>query len=126
MVVFSHVLSFLVLTKRRARLKSVTSPRRRCVAPGKSMTGGELVVVPPANSPISSEEAVIMGNTCLYGATGGRLLADGKAGERFAVRNSRAETVVLGAGDHCCEYVAPFTHPPSPCPRSELYTRRWT
>jgi len=72
---------------------------------GKSMTGGELVVVPPSNSPINSEEAVIMGNTCLYGATGGRLLADGKAGERFAVRNSRAETVVLGAGDHCCEYM---------------------
>jgi glutamate synthase (NADPH/NADH) large chain len=53
---------------------------------GKSMTGGDIVILPPRNSPIASEEAVIMGNTCLYGATGGRLLADGKAGERFAAR----------------------------------------
>ena len=46
-----------------------------------------------------------MGNTCLYGATGGRLFAAGQAGERFAVRNSGAIAVVEGAGDHCCEYM---------------------
>jgi glutamate synthase (ferredoxin) len=48
---------------------------------------------------------VILGNTCLYGATGGELFALGRAGERFAVRNSGARTVVEGAGDHCCEYM---------------------
>jgi len=46
-----------------------------------------------------------MGNTCLYGATGGKLFAAGQAGERFAVRNSGATAVVEGAGDHCCEYM---------------------
>ena len=48
---------------------------------------------------------MILGNTCLYGATGGELFALGRAGERFAVRNSGAKTVVEGAGDHCCEYM---------------------
>jgi glutamate synthase (ferredoxin) len=48
---------------------------------------------------------VILGNTCLYGATGGELFALGRAGERFGVRNSGARTVVEGAGDHCCEYM---------------------
>ena len=47
----------------------------------------------------------IVGNTCLYGATGGRFYAAGSAGERFAVRNSAAEAVIEGAGDHCCEYM---------------------
>jgi glutamate synthase (ferredoxin) len=48
---------------------------------------------------------VILGNTCLYGATGGELFANGRAGERFGVRNSGARAVVEGAGDHCCEYM---------------------
>jgi len=48
---------------------------------------------------------VILGNTCLYGATGGELYALGRAGERFAVRNSGCKAVVEGAGDHCCEYM---------------------
>ncbi len=52
-----------------------------------------------------ARDTVIMGNTCLYGATGGQLFAAGQAGERFAVRNSGAIAVVEGAGDHCCEYM---------------------
>jgi glutamate synthase (ferredoxin) len=52
-----------------------------------------------------AEEASLVGNTCLYGATGGRLFVNGRAGERFAVRNSNAEAVVEGTGDHCCEYM---------------------
>ena len=48
---------------------------------------------------------MIIGNTCLYGATGGELFAAGRAGERFAVRNSGAVAVIEGAGDHCCEYM---------------------
>lgn len=47
----------------------------------------------------------LVGNTCLYGATGGRLFVNGRGGERFAVRNSMADTVVEGVGDHCCEYM---------------------
>ncbi|MCX5941348.1 MAG: glutamate synthase-related protein, partial [Cyanobium sp. LacPavin_0818_WC50_MAG_67_9] len=71
---------------------------------GKGLNGGRLTVVPPAggNDPGSQ---VILGNTCLYGATGGELFALGRAGERFGVRNSGARTVVEGAGDHCCEYM---------------------
>ncbi|KAG2445645.1 hypothetical protein HXX76_000255 [Chlamydomonas incerta] len=72
---------------------------------GKGMNGGEVAIVPPANSPFKPEEASLVGNTCLYGATGGRLFVNGRAGERFAVRNSLAEAVVEGAGDHCCEYM---------------------
>lgn len=72
---------------------------------GKGMTGGELVIYPPKNSVFASKDASIIGNTCLYGATGGKLLAAGCAGERFAVRNSGAHTVVEGVGDHCCEYM---------------------
>jgi glutamate synthase (NADPH/NADH) large chain len=72
---------------------------------GKGMAGGKLVIAPPENSPYRSHENVIIGNTCLYGATGGRLYAAGIAGERFAVRNSGAIAVVEGAGDHCCEYM---------------------
>ncbi|MFO7704249.1 MAG: glutamate synthase large subunit [Halopseudomonas sp.] len=72
---------------------------------GKGMTGGKLVIVPPPGSPFRSEETAIIGNTCLYGATGGMLLAAGTAGERFAVRNSGAHAVIEGAGDHCCEYM---------------------
>ena len=72
---------------------------------GKGMAGGKLVLRPPENSTFSSNETPIMGNTCLYGATGGRIFAAGKVGERFAVRNSGAVAVVEGAGDHCCEYM---------------------
>ena len=71
---------------------------------GKGINSGRITVVPPAgvNDPGSQ---VILGNTCLYGATGGELFALGRAGERFAVRNSGCRTVVEGAGDHCCEYM---------------------
>jgi glutamate synthase (NADPH/NADH) large chain len=72
---------------------------------GKGMTGGKLTVRPPAGSVFASQETAIIGNTCLYGATGGKLFAAGIAGERFAVRNSGAHAVVEGVGDHCCEYM---------------------
>jgi len=72
---------------------------------GKGMAGGELVLVPPPRSEFVARHTPILGNTCLYGATGGRLYAVGRAGERFAVRNSGAHAVVEGAGDHCCEYM---------------------
>lgn len=72
---------------------------------GKGMAGGEIVVYPPKNSSFVTEETVIIGNTCLYGATGGELYASGMAGERFAVRNSGASAVVEGVGDHGCEYM---------------------
>ncbi len=73
---------------------------------GKGMAGGEVVIVPPEDmNKVKAEDASIVGNTCLYGATGGRLFVCGRAGERFAVRNSMADTVVEGTGDHCCEYM---------------------
>ncbi len=72
---------------------------------GKGMAGGRIIVRPPADSPFRSQDAAIVGNTCLYGATNGELFAAGRAGERFAVRNSGATAVVEGAGDHCCEYM---------------------
>jgi len=72
---------------------------------GKGMAGGRIVVRPPLDSPFASQDASIIGNTCLYGATDGELFAAGRAGERFAVRNSGALAVVEGAGDHCCEYM---------------------
>jgi glutamate synthase (ferredoxin) len=72
---------------------------------GKGMNGGELVVKPPVDITYDPSENVIIGNTCLYGATGGTLYALGRAGERFAVRNSKGEAVIEGAGDHCCEYM---------------------
>jgi glutamate synthase (ferredoxin) len=71
---------------------------------GKGLNGGRITVVPPPHS-CDPGHQVILGNTCLYGATGGELFALGRAGERFAVRNSGARTVVEGAGDHCCEYM---------------------
>jgi len=71
----------------------------------KGIAGGELVVVPVDNTGFCPEDATIVGNTCLYGATGGQVFVRGKAGERFAVRNSLAEAVVEGTGDHCCEYM---------------------
>jgi len=70
----------------------------------KGMNGGILTIIPPKIDKISSEQ-VILGNTCLYGATGGKLFALGKSGERFAVRNSGATAVTEGAGEHCCEYM---------------------
>ena len=72
---------------------------------GKGMAGGKLVIRPPQGSEFKSQDTAIIGNTCLYGATGGKLFAAGRAGERFAVRNSGAHAVVEGAGDHCCEYM---------------------
>jgi len=72
---------------------------------GKSMYGGEIAVVLPEEALFVSHENTIIGNTCLYGATGGSLYAAGCAGERFAVRNSGANAVVEGAGDHGCEYM---------------------
>ncbi|KAL4447262.1 hypothetical protein ABPG77_007295 [Micractinium sp. CCAP 211/92] len=72
---------------------------------GKGMAGGDVTIVPPPGTKFAMEDASIVGNTCLYGATGGRLFVGGRAGERFAVRNSRAEAVVEGTGDHCCEYM---------------------
>lgn len=72
---------------------------------GKGMNGGSIVIVPPRESTFEASENVILGNTCLYGATGGELYANGRAGERFAVRNSKATAVIEGAGDHCCEYM---------------------
>jgi glutamate synthase (NADPH/NADH) large chain len=72
---------------------------------GKGMAGGRLVLRHPKTSVFEARETVIMGNTCLYGATGGQLFAAGLAGERFAVRNSGAVAVIEGSGDHCCEYM---------------------
>ena len=71
---------------------------------GKGMNGGVITITPKKVDNTSSEQ-VILGNTCLYGATGGKLYALGKSGERFAVRNSGAIAVTEGAGDHCCEYM---------------------
>ena len=72
---------------------------------GKGMAAGNLVIYPPCGSAFRSQETAIIGNTCLYGATGGRLFAAGIAGERFAVRNSGALAIVEGVGDHGCEYM---------------------
>ncbi len=72
---------------------------------GKGMAGGRIVVHPPKDAGFVARDAVILGNTCLYGATGGELYAAGCAGERFAVRNSGALAVVEGSGDHTCEYM---------------------
>ena len=72
---------------------------------GKGMAGGRIVLRPPADAHFPAHLTPIMGNACLYGATGGELYAAGRAGERFAVRNSGAQAVIEGAGDHCCEYM---------------------
>ena len=72
---------------------------------GKGMAGGKLIIRPPAGSRFAPQDTTIIGNTCLYGATGGKLFAAGNAGERFAVRNSGATAVVEGVGDHGCEYM---------------------
>jgi glutamate synthase (NADPH/NADH) large chain len=72
---------------------------------GKGLSGGKIVVVPPVGHTFKPEENIIIGNTVLYGATSGHLYVHGMAGERFAVRNSGANAVVEGTGDHCCEYM---------------------
>ena len=72
---------------------------------GKGMAGGEIIIRPKASEKFAWNENTIIGNTCLYGATGGSLFAAGSAGERFAVRNSGAIAVVEGLGDHGCEYM---------------------
>ena len=72
---------------------------------GKGLSGGRLVIYPPAEVAFRAEENIIIGNVALYGATGGEAFIRGIAGERFAVRNSGASTVVEGVGDHGCEYM---------------------
>jgi glutamate synthase (NADPH/NADH) large chain len=72
---------------------------------GKGLSGGRITVVPPAGSDFVPEKNIIAGNTLLYGATAGEVYINGRAGERFAVRNSGAIAVVEGVGDHCCEYM---------------------
>ncbi|KFA99903.1 glutamate synthase large subunit [Vibrio sp. ER1A] len=72
---------------------------------GKGMAGGKLVVKPHVGTTFTCNEATIIGNTCLYGATGGKLFAAGTAGERFGVRNSGTIAVIEGAGDNACEYM---------------------
>ncbi|RUM92970.1 MAG: glutamate synthase large subunit [Thiomicrospira sp.] len=72
---------------------------------GKGMSGGEIVVRPVKEHGFDPHNTPIVGNTCLYGATGGKLFANGTGGERFAVRNSGATAVVEGLGDHGCEYM---------------------
>jgi glutamate synthase (NADPH/NADH) large chain len=72
---------------------------------GKGMAGGRIVVRAPKQAKYVAHDAVIVGNTSLYGATGGEMYAAGRAGERFGVRNSGALAVVEGVGDHCCEYM---------------------
>ncbi len=72
---------------------------------GKSMSGGEIIVKPLECRNFVAKDCMIIGNTVLYGATGGRLFASGRAGERFCVRNSGATAVVEGVGDHGCEYM---------------------
>ena len=72
---------------------------------GKGMAGGKIVIRPPHDARFTGRESAIVGNTCLYGATGGELYAAGLGGERFAVRNSGAVAVIEGIGDHGCEYM---------------------
>jgi len=72
---------------------------------GKGMNGGEIIIRPSQKAKFLPHENTILGNTVLYGATGGYLFASGRAGERFAVRNSGAWAVVEGVGDHCSEYM---------------------
>ncbi len=72
---------------------------------GKGLSGGKLIVHPPKNAPYRPEANVIVGNVALYGATSGEAYINGKAGERFCVRNSGANAVVEGVGEHGCEYM---------------------
>ena len=72
---------------------------------GKGLSGGKLIVYPPAGSTFEASENIIIGNVALYGATSGKAFINGVAGERFCVRNSGASAVVEGVGDHGCEYM---------------------
>ena len=72
---------------------------------GKGMSGGKIIVCPPANADFVPEENIIIGNVALYGATGGQVFINGLGGERFCVRNSGVQAVVEGIGDHGCEYM---------------------
>ena len=72
---------------------------------GKGLSGGHIIVTPPKESTFDPAENIIAGNTLLYGATAGEVYINGRAGERFGVRNSGATAVVEGVGNHCCEYM---------------------
>ena len=72
---------------------------------GKGMSGGEIVIKAVSPRKYTPQECIILGNTVMYGATGGALFANGRGGERFCVRNSGGTAVVEGVGDHCCEYM---------------------
>jgi glutamate synthase (NADPH/NADH) large chain len=72
---------------------------------GKGLSGGRIIVVPPVGSTFEPDKNIIIGNTVLYGATRGEIYISGVAGERFGVRNSGANAVVEGVGNHCCEYM---------------------
>src|SRR6185436_8857488 len=72
---------------------------------GKGLSGGRLIIYPPAESSFVAEDNIIIGNVALYGATSGEAFFRGRAAERFAVRNSGARTVIEGIGDHGCEYM---------------------
>ncbi|AOS46374.1 Ferredoxin-dependent glutamate synthase 1 [Lacunisphaera limnophila] len=72
---------------------------------GKGLSGGKIIIHPPANASFKASENIIVGNVALYGATAGEVYLNGRAGERFAVRNSGVSAVVEGVGDHACEYM---------------------
>ena len=72
---------------------------------GKGLSGGRIVVYPPKNSSFAPENNIVAGNVLLYGATSGQAFFRGRAAERFAVRNSGAQAVIEGVGDHGCEYM---------------------
>jgi glutamate synthase (NADPH/NADH) large chain len=72
---------------------------------GKGLSGGKIMVYPPKQSTFAAEESIIVGNVVLYGATSGQAFFRGRAAERFCVRNSGANTVIEGVGDHACEYM---------------------
>ena len=72
---------------------------------GKGLSGGKIIVYPPAGSTFAPEENIIIGNVAFYGATSGEAYIRGVAGERFCVRNSGMKAVVEGVGDHGCEYM---------------------
>ena len=72
---------------------------------GKGMNGGRIIIKNDSSFALNDINTVLAGNTCLYGATGGELFVGGRVGERFGVRNSGANAVIEGSGDHCCEYM---------------------
>jgi glutamate synthase (NADPH/NADH) large chain len=72
---------------------------------GKGLSGGRIIIYPPPASSFKAENNILVGNVCLYGATSGQAFLRGRAAERFAVRNSGAQAVIEGCGDHGCEYM---------------------